>query len=119
MQCVICGKPITVKRTFLNLDKRIDHRVCKNCFQSHVNYFPYFVIPINGGLLHVFELIKGQFDPVDLFADYFRPYLQAYLKLDGYIDAIYLDILNQKWIDLFDKLNVGHLIIFTNFFKEE
>ncbi|MBN3490711.1 hypothetical protein JV173_04190 [Acholeplasma equirhinis] len=84
-----------------------------------MNYYPYFVIPVNGGLLHVFELLHENIEPIDSTLEYFRPFYQAYFKLSGKIDAIYIEYLTPKWIELFDKLNIGHLIIFTNICKEE
>ncbi|WP_079560635.1 hypothetical protein [Acholeplasma oculi] len=83
-----------------------------------MNLYPYFVIPIQGGLLHVFEiLIPESLEVMDI-TDYLRPYYKAYLKTNKQIDAIYIEYLDQHMIDLLDLLALGHLIVFTNNYKE-
>ncbi len=119
MRCKVCGKGIHIRRNFINFFDTYKPEACKNCFKSQMNYFPYFTIPIDGGLLHVFELLKEMTEPNDLYLDYFKPYYHAYLKTDQKIDAIYVDILDSELIDLLDKLTMGHLIIFTNNCKED
>lgn len=84
-----------------------------------MNIYPYFVIPIVGGLLHIFEILIPEFEESIDITDYLRPYYRAYLKTDKKIDAIYIESLDQKMIDLLDLLVLGHLIVFTNNYKED
>lgn len=119
MHCRICRKIVHIKRTFNNLFHVDTPGVCIHCFKQHMNYFPYFVIPIHCGVLHVFELlIKDTKYPND-YINYFRPYYRAYLNTNRSIDAIYIETLTTKIIELFDHMKLGNLIIFTNNFKED
>lgn len=119
MQCKLCRKVVRKKRTFNNLFDFEISDVCINCFKSYMNYYPYFVIPIYKGQLHIFELLHKPTNHPQYFINYFRPYYQAYFKTDMTIDAIYIEVLTTKIIELFDVMELGHLIIFTNNFKEE
>jgi len=93
--------------------------ICSHCFNKQMNYFPYFVVPINQGLLHIFELLSKDTNNPGDYIYYLRPYYQAYFKLNMTIDAVYIETLTTKFIELFDQMKIGHLIIFTNNFKEE
>lgn len=119
MLCKVCLKRIKVTINFKTFFKVYLNNACKSCFKEHMNHFPYFVIPINGGLLHIFELLYEKPNNNEYFSDYFRPYYVAYLKSNPTIDAIFIETLNIETIDLFDHMNLGHLIIFTNNVKED
>lgn len=119
MNCRICGKYINRKLTLKNFIYKDMRDTCLNCFINHMNPTPYMVIPIKGGTLHVFELLKKEVKDYSLFTQYFYPYYKAYLKTNKQIDAIYVDYLNEAYINLLDQMEVGHLIIFTNKFKED
>ncbi|WP_162146893.1 hypothetical protein [Acholeplasma granularum] len=119
MQCKKCLKRIKLNINLNNIFETYRNEICNSCFKKNMNYYPYFVIPIKYGLLHIFELLYEKDNLLDSYMDYFRPYYLAYLKSKPSIDAIYIEILDQKTIELFDQLNLGHLIIFTNNYKEE
>ena len=119
MKCSICHQYIYRKITIKNIFYKDVRQTCQYCFMRYMNYYPYFVIPVNGGLLHIFELLKEDLTDYSLFIQYLYPYYKAYLKTSKMIDAIYIDTLDHEFIDLIDKLNLGNLIIFTNKFKEE
>src|SRR5690554_3661931 len=119
MQCRLCKKVIYIKRNFRNLMYTETPEICSHCFNKQMNYFPYFVVPINQGLLHIFELLSKDTNNPGDYIYYLRPYYQAYFKLNMTIDAVYIETLTTKFIELFDLMKIGHLIIFTNNFKEE
>lgn len=119
MQCKICRNDIKVQRTFRNLIKFELPGVCIHCFKQQMNYFPYFVIPIQNGLLHIFELLITDTKHPNDYINYFRPYYRAYLNLNMTVDAVYIETLTTHLIELFDHMELGHLIIFTNNFKED
>ncbi|VEU82735.1 hypothetical protein [Acholeplasma hippikon] len=119
MYCRICNQYINRKVTLKNFFYKDYRDTCINCFKAKMNLFPYFVIPIQSGMLHIFELLAEDVKDYSLFIDYFYPYYKAYLKTNRLIDAIYMDYLDQQYINLLDKFEVGNLIIFTNKYKED
>lgn len=119
MYCKSCRNVIRQAKTFQNLLNFEIPEICKHCFKLHMQHFPYFVVPIQNGLLHVFELLTKETNQPGDYLYYFRPYYQAYFKVGMTIDCIYIEKLTPKTIELFDQMNLGHLIIFTNNFKEE
>lgn len=119
MYCKSCKNVIRQAKTFRNLFNFETPEICHHCFKLNMQHFPYFVVPIQNGLLHVFELLDKDVSQAGDYLYYFRPYYQAYFKLEMTIDAIYIERLTLKTIEMFDQMNLGHLIIFTNNFKEE
>lgn len=119
MQCRICRQVIHKKRNYRNLFEFENPGVCIHCFKQHMNYFPYLVVPIDQGVLHIFELLNIDTKYPDAFINYFRPYYRAYFNLNMTVDAVYIETLTTKTIELFDLMKLGNLIIFTNNFKEE
>src|SRR5690554_4269897 len=117
--CLVCQEKIIINKTFKTFFQNFKPLVCNNCFKQKMNYFPYFVIPINKGVLHVFELLDKEVNNYNIYNDYFIPYLEAYFKTNQSIPLIYLNTLDIKMIKLFDLLEIGNLIVFTNYFKEE
>lgn len=116
--CSLCKKNTKPVIDFRKFFSTTYPETCRMCFKLHMNLYPYFVIPIQGGLLHVFEiLIPESLEVMDI-TDYLRPYYKAYLKTNKQIDAIYIEYLDQHMIDLLDLLVLGHLIVFTNNYKE-
>lgn len=119
MKCNVCKKSYGYTRNFKNFFNKYRPSVCRYCFKRNMNYYPYFVIPIQQGLLHIFELLTEEPKPLDLYIDYFAKYYKAYFKTDRSVDVIYVDVLTSGFIELLDELEVGHLIIFTNKYKED
>ena len=117
--CLVCKTKIKKEVSFKAFFNTFKPLVCHNCFKQKMNYYPYFVIPINKGLLHVFQLLNKKVDNYKIYNDYFIPYYKAYLKTNQEIPAIYIETLDYKIISLFDLLEIGNLIVFTNYFKEE
>lgn len=119
MICSQCKNKIHMKVSFKNFFQTYEPRVCRACFKKVKQAFPYFVIPIQGGLLHIIERLTTEPKNFDEYLDYFAPYVLAYLELNLSIDMIYVETLDIEFIKILDELNVGHLIILTNKFKEE
>jgi hypothetical protein len=118
LKCYVCGNPIHFKRTFLNLFEPLTHQICHRCYRIRENIYPYFVIPSQGGLIHIFEALTEIDGPSYIYFSHLAHYFNAYIRVRPSIKLIYLDELNDSLLELFQQLNID-LIILTLKYKEE
>lgn len=119
MLCKLCGKKIKQNINIFNFFQKSYKTTCRDCFLEHMNYFPYMVIPINSGVLHVFELLSKEVEDNEMFNEYLEPYYKAYFKTNRLLNVVYIERLDDEFVATLEKLEVGNLIIFTNKVKEE
>ena len=91
--CLICKERMIIKRNLKNVFYNFRPLVCSHCFKQKMNYFPYFVVPINKGLLHIFELLENDGEDLTIYNDYFIPYYNLYLKLNMKTPYLYRKII--------------------------
>lgn len=118
MRCKLCHHPIHIKRTFINLFDEVPYDICHHCFKAHENIYPYFVVPSQGGMIHIFEILTHIDGEPGYYFQYIKPYLLAYLKERSTIPLIYLDTLDENLLSMINQLNID-LIILTLKYKEE
>ncbi len=118
MRCKLCRQPIQIKRTFFNFFDQVPYEICYNCFKARQNIDPYFVIPSQGGLIHVFEILTELEGDAGFYFQYLKSYFMTYLSINADVPLIYLDHLDEDLLSLINQLNIN-LIILTLKYKEE
>ncbi len=119
MNCLSCGKPIIIKRTFKTFATPEYQKICSKCFSKMRNLSPLVVLPNELDLMYVYELLYELNTDAALFYSYLHPYICSYLVYQKQYTLFIFDILDEKTLELLTCLSIGPMIVLTIKIKGE
>lgn len=114
MNCLICGKPITFRRTLKTLFKDLKQFSCLSCAKKYKTHIITQIIPKDGGVFKITSLFSKPIE-INLFVFYndiqtwFRNTLKV-IKDDDLI--IWVDDLTIELLEVLEEIK-GHIYILT------
>ncbi len=112
MLCEHCHRKIITKRHLWNLFEPEIHHLCDVCYARYPLLPTLEVMPIEGGVMHLFTLIDASY-PVDPIAyqSFVGPYIMmALTRYQGHTLIIF-DRISTSVFDLLDHLSFGDLVV--------